>query len=77
MPIYLPTPMDKVVVHYVIMFSILFFYILGGEILEVKDIKELILTINNTDIETVEIHKGDFKIFISKGIISWRKTNPK
>lgn len=45
--------------------------------MEVKDIKELILTINNTDIETVEIHKGDFKIFISKGIISWRKTNPK
>jgi len=35
--------------------------------LDIKDIKDLIITINNTDIEIVEIEKGDIRILISKG----------
>lgn len=35
--------------------------------MDIKDIKDLIITINNTDIETVELEKGDFRILISKG----------
>lgn len=35
--------------------------------MDIKDIKELILTINNTDIERVEIEKDKVRIMISKG----------
>ena len=35
--------------------------------MDIKDIKDLIITINNTDIEIVEIEKGDIRILISKG----------
>lgn len=33
---------------------------------DIKDIKDLIITVNSTDIETVEIEKSDIKIMISK-----------
>lgn len=35
--------------------------------MDIKDIKDLIITIDNTDIETVEIEKNDIKIMITKG----------
>lgn len=35
--------------------------------MDIKDIKDLIITINNTDIETVEIQKNDTRIMITKG----------
>jgi len=34
---------------------------------DIKDIKDLIITINNTDIERVEIEKDNIRIMISKG----------
>lgn len=34
--------------------------------MEIKDIKELILTINGSDIASLELVKGDFKLSISK-----------
>lgn len=34
---------------------------------DIKDIKDLIITINNTDIERVEIEKDNTRIMISKG----------
>jgi acetyl-CoA carboxylase biotin carboxyl carrier protein len=33
---------------------------------DIKDIKDLIVTINNTDIETVEIKKSDIQVLITK-----------
>lgn len=35
--------------------------------MDIKDIKDLIITINNTDIERVEIEKDNIRIMISKG----------
>ncbi|NLK44343.1 MAG: acetyl-CoA carboxylase biotin carboxyl carrier protein [Tissierellia bacterium] len=35
--------------------------------MDIKDIKDLIITINNTDIERVEIQKDNTKVIISKG----------
>ena len=35
--------------------------------MDIKDIKDLITSINNTDIETVEIQKNDFRLMITKG----------
>ncbi len=35
--------------------------------MDIKDIKDLIITINNTDIERVEIEKDNIRIKISKG----------
>lgn len=35
--------------------------------MDIKDIKDLIITINNTDIERVEIEKDNTKIMITKG----------
>lgn len=35
--------------------------------MDIKDIKDLIITISNTDIETVEIQKNDTRIMITKG----------
>ncbi|MFY9214944.1 MAG: acetyl-CoA carboxylase biotin carboxyl carrier protein [Tissierellaceae bacterium] len=34
--------------------------------MDIKDIKDLIVTINNTDIETVEIKKSDIQVLITK-----------
>ncbi|MFY9285529.1 MAG: acetyl-CoA carboxylase biotin carboxyl carrier protein [Tissierellaceae bacterium] len=34
--------------------------------MDIKDIKDLIITINNTDIETVEIKKSDIQVLITK-----------
>lgn len=43
--------------------------------MDIKDIKELISLINNTDIDTVEIEKSDIKVRISKtGQKSFNKT---
>lgn len=38
--------------------------------MDIKDIKDLIITMDKTTIETVEIEKNDLKIKISKGIAS-------
>ncbi len=37
-----------------------------GEQMDIKDIKDLIVSINNSNIETIEIQKSDFRIMISK-----------
>lgn len=38
--------------------------------MDIRDIKDLIITINDTDIETIEIEKDDIKIMITKGSLS-------
>lgn len=43
--------------------------------MDIKDIKDLITTINNTDIDTVEIEKSDIRIMITKGSASRASAN--
>lgn len=41
--------------------------------MDIKDIKDLIITINNTDIERVEIEKDNIRVLISKGTSNKRE----
>lgn len=43
--------------------------------MDIKDIKELMTMINNTDIETVEIEKSDIRIMITKSSHSSHSSN--
>lgn len=43
--------------------------------MDIKDIKDLIITINNTNIETVEIQQKDFRIMVTKGKVTESTTN--
>ena len=43
--------------------------------MDIKDIKELITIINNTDIETLEIEKSDIRLMITKSNHNWHSSN--